>query len=143
MAFVSKHELQPEVEKQLYEQLADLFLANQRKKDCTNLIYELFTKTERLMFAKRIAIIALLERNYTPYSISLALQVSESTVARIDAKRSQGKYTSILKTTKNRQYRLSMLGTLEALLTLGFPGVVAKKARAQMRKDIESWRAGA
>ena len=94
------------------------------------------------MLAKRVAIIALLERGYTPYSISLSLQVSESTVARINAQRMRGRYASIVRTIENKRYRQSILGTLETLLTLGFPGVAAKKVRTQIRQDIESWRAG-
>ena len=143
MSFVSKQELDDRLEKKLYEQLADLFTAHQSPFDNARLIYELFTATERLMFAKRLGIIALLERGYSAYSIALALNVSQSTVARIDANLQKGKYKHMIKNLKNKRYRESIIGTLETLLTLGFPGVAAKKAREQIRNDINAWKRGA
>src|SRR3989344_5572148 len=47
---------------------------------------EFFTKTERVMLAKRLAIIALLLKNVSPYSIHKTLKVSPSTVARLKRK---------------------------------------------------------
>lgn len=142
MSFVSKHKLDTHVEKKLYAQLADLFTAHQGKRASTQLMYELFTPTERLMFAKRVAIITLLERKYSSYSIALALHVSESTVMRIDARRQKGAYTHMIKTIQNKEYRKSLIGTLETLLTIGAPGVATRKIHQQIRNDIESWKSG-
>ena len=142
MVHVSKTKLNPKVEAQLQKQIAELFVAHQTVKECTHLTREFFTKTERIMFAKRLGIIALLERGYSTYAISIAIGVSDSTVARIENQLEHGKFKNILKVLKNKRHRESVLGTIETLLTLGFPGVAGAKVRKQMRTDIESWRAG-
>ena len=142
MTHVSSRKLAHSAEKKLYTQLADIFVAHSRPKDCQRLIYELFTDAERLMFGKRIAVIVLLERNHSFYSIAKALHVSESTVARIDARRQAGAYRQIVRTIKNKEHRQSFIGTLEAVLTAGLPGNVSKRFRDDIRRDIDAWRAG-
>ncbi|MEK7590474.1 MAG: Trp family transcriptional regulator [Patescibacteria group bacterium] len=50
------------------------------KKDVTSLMDSLFTQTERLMLAKRLAIAALLERGLSYKKISNLLKVSSVTI---------------------------------------------------------------
>lgn len=143
MVHISKEKLPEQLEKKLLDQLGSIFMAQQRVPAVRNILYELFTPSERVLFIKRVAIIALLRRKYTPYSIGIALQVSESTVARIASKYHRGGFIHIVKTLERKEYRESILGTLEALLSLGVPGEANRRVRAQMRKDIEAWRSGA
>lgn len=142
MAFVSKRELPGGVKEKLYAQLVDVFTAHEGKFDSKKLVYELFTPTERLMFAKRIAIVLLLEKGYTSYGIAQLLNVSDSTVSRLDVQRERGRFAHIARVLKNREHRHSFIGILETVLTLGLPGVASRKMHERIRKDIEYWRSG-
>ena len=57
---------------------------------------QLFTKTEKLMLAKRLAIIFMLDQKESTYAISNILKVSQSTVARISLKQENGEYGDII-----------------------------------------------
>jgi len=143
MVNVSKKKLPKDVEWELLKQLSAIIVAQQRAKDSDALLYELFTRSERLIFVKRVGIIALLQRGYSPYAISSALNVSETTVAKVLASLERGKYENIVATLKRREHRESVLGILESLVTFGLPGQPQKRLRAKIKGDIEAWRSGA
>ncbi len=56
-----------------------------------------FTKTEKLMFAKRLAIILMLDQGESTYAIEQILKVSPSTVALMSLEYEKGTYSSLLK----------------------------------------------
>ena len=142
MAFVSKQPLPKEVERQLHEQFVDVLVAHDDVRAVRKLTYELFTPTERLMLAKRIAIVLLLEKGYSTYAVAQLLCVSDTTAARLDQHRENGRFAAIIKTLKAREHRHSILGMIETLVTFGMPGVASRSVRDRLRKDIEHWRAG-
>jgi len=57
---------------------------------------ELFTKTEKLMLAKRLAIVCMLDQKESVYAIEQILKVSPSTVARISLQYEKGAYSKLL-----------------------------------------------
>lgn len=57
---------------------------------------ELFTKTEKIMLAKRLAIIFMLDRKESVYAIEQVLKVSPSTVVRISLQYEKGAYQKLL-----------------------------------------------
>ncbi len=62
-----------------------------------SLFNELFTKTEKLMIAKRLAIIYLISQKESLYAIEQTLKVSPSTVARMSYKYEKGNYKELVK----------------------------------------------
>lgn len=74
---------------------------------------ELFTKTEKIMLAKRLAIVFMLDRNESIYAIGQILKVSPSTVARISVKYEKGDYSELLKEIRAQN---SFWGLLEKII---------------------------
>ncbi|MAZ67429.1 hypothetical protein CL652_01515 [bacterium] len=140
MVNVSKRQLPEKVENELIKQLSALIVAQQNTRESRNLIFDLFTPAERVVFIKRVGIIALIQRGYSHNAISEALHVSDTTVAKVANDLDRGKYAAIAATLERREYRESILGILESLITFGFNP--QQRLRKQIRKDIESWRAG-
>lgn len=60
-----------------------------------NILDDLFTETERLMLAKRCAVILMVERDVSHYAIWNSLKVSSSTVSRIAKECEEGKHQSV------------------------------------------------
>jgi uncharacterized protein YerC len=64
---------------------------------------ELFTQTEKLMLAKRLAIVFMLEQKESIYAIEQVLKVSPSTVARMSVKHENGGYEELISEIKKHQ----------------------------------------
>lgn len=78
--------------------------------------YEFFTYTERAMFAKRLAVIAMLSREVSNYAIANALCVSPSTVERMSLQYERGKYDGIIKHALGKK---DIWEILESVLSVG------------------------
>ena len=143
MVNVSKNILDSRLQKALYEQLSELVIANRTKKDAARMLFELLSPTERLMLAKRLAVIGMLTQEYSTYTIANTLKVSVATVLRVQRDIEKKSLEHIVKIFRRKTGRARLLSTVELLVTLGFPGVASKKLRAQMRADAEAWHAGA
>jgi len=87
-----KRETKERLEKNLYSILADT-TSHAREK----IFNELYTETERVMFAKRLGMLALLDRGIPSFTISKILSVSPSTVERFDVYRERGKYKETIR----------------------------------------------
>ncbi len=68
-----------------------------KKGETKPVFYEFFTYTERAMFAKRLAVIAMLSQKVSNYAISEVLRMSPSTIERMFLKYERGKYDGIIK----------------------------------------------
>lgn len=105
MPHVSKNKLNPHVEKDLTDTL-ELILSKLSNKDLIKgFLISLLTPTERIMLAKRLAVIILLKEN-TPHSqIAQTLHVTRITVSRMELfleARGQG-YEKVLEILKNER----------------------------------------
>ena len=96
------------------------------------LIETLLTPTERIMIAKRLAIIVMLENDHTYYRISKTLKVSTSTLKRLHKNLAAGWYRPIQNMIRKRN-SLSFLELLEVLLAAGMPSIAGP--RYQKRLD--------
>lgn len=96
MSHVSKKLLEQkkffDIHKELFKAIAEL----SRSGRTSVALGELFTKTEKLMLAKRLAIICMLDRKESIYAIERALKVSPSTVARISLGCEKGAYSHLI-----------------------------------------------
>jgi len=84
MPQVSKVPLQRGVEKKIRKALGESLARISSESEMERYIFDLFTPTERIMLAKRLAIAALLVKELPYHEISEKLRVSTSTVARVN-----------------------------------------------------------
>ena len=84
MPMVSKRRLFPEIEERINELLLDAIAKITDKNEVEQLLNDFFTKTERIMFSKRLAIAVLLLKEYDFKTISKTLKVSSSTIMRVN-----------------------------------------------------------
>jgi uncharacterized protein YerC len=81
MSKISKNKLAPNTYNSILESLISVLVSLNTKKDMTDLIDSLFTQTERLMLAKRLAIALLLDRGMNYKEISKLIKVSSVTIS--------------------------------------------------------------
>src|SRR3989344_399934 len=97
MPHISRRKLSKEHFNKLLVELLKSLERSFKKGETKPVFYEFFTYTERAMFAKRLAVIAMLDRGVSSYAISEVLRMSPSTVDRMALKHERGKYTAIIK----------------------------------------------
>src|SRR4030042_5505852 len=84
MPQVSKVPLPKEIEKTIRYAFKESLARISSEEEMERYIFDLFTPTEQVMFAKRLAIAALLTRNFPYQEIADKLKVSTATVARVN-----------------------------------------------------------
>jgi len=110
MPHVSHKRLDKKSFNKIYDQLISVFDTAGRKYDSDILLRELLTKTEKTMFAKRLAILSMIDEGISKHYISEILSVSSSTVDRISVKYEQSRYPYISKIIrKNKETIWQML----------------------------------
>ena len=87
---VSKTKLNKQVEKQIYEIFYQTIADLRRKEDAKIFIRDFFTKTEKSVMIKRLAVAMYLEKGRSYDQIKNALKVSSATIANVDKIMSRG-----------------------------------------------------
>ncbi|MBI4114695.1 MAG: hypothetical protein HY445_02535 [Candidatus Niyogibacteria bacterium] len=90
MPKVSKYKLEKAVFDEISKELRDIFAETKDKKDIENFLSDLLTPTEKIMLAKRLAIVIMLKRTYPFRVISKTLKVSEATIGTIKERLDRG-----------------------------------------------------
>lgn len=83
MPQVSKHKLSNKAEKQLIECLNLVFSTISKQDEMIRFLNAFLTNTEKLMLAKRLAIVVLLSENLPDSQIATSLHVTRITVAKM------------------------------------------------------------
>jgi uncharacterized protein YerC len=86
MPHISKQKIKEETNKIILSEFTKFVLKLKYQKSDIGFFEDFFTKTEQVMLAKRLAIIALLLKGMSPYAIHKNLKVSPSTVDRMKRK---------------------------------------------------------
>jgi TrpR-related protein YerC/YecD len=99
MPKISKNKLDKAAHEFISNNLIDTLTELDDKKEIASFMDSLFTQTERLMLAKRLAIAALLERGLSYTKISKLLKVSSVTIGfvRNSIMKNNNPYTSLVK----------------------------------------------
>lgn len=119
MTNISKQKLTPKEEQKLFTQLSKLLTVNSPT-TTHRLLDELLGYEEKMMIAKRFAIIALLWQKQSIYSIAQKLHVSTSTVKRIQIDYKIGRYKYILGLLGEPNISfVGILNTIDNILHLG------------------------
>ncbi len=92
---------------------------------------------ERLMLAKRLAVIVMLKEGYSSYRIAETLKLSQSTIKNIQARRSGDAYVEVTKTLKNHlEVYIAILEVVDSLLHAG--GIIPHRVGLDRYKGIRS-----
>lgn len=81
MPHVSRHKVDKEVFRSIHDRLIEVLAGFTERRDLSDLLDDLLTKTERTMIAKRLAIAVMLHKGYPFGVISRTLKVSEGTIS--------------------------------------------------------------
>ena len=90
MSQVSKYPLSKDIYDRIFEIFLKTLINVKDKNEGRNLLKDFFTPTERMMFAKRLGIALLLEKNYDYQTIRGILKVSSGTIASVNLARKYG-----------------------------------------------------
>jgi len=142
MTNISKRPLDPEVSKQLFTQLCSVLGQLDRAK-VSDFLADLLGPEERLMLAKRLAAILMLEHGYSIYKTSESLAISTSTAKSIQRRLQSGSYDHLLKALvrkKNRHILLELLEAVDDILHLGglLPHYNGPDRSKRSRPDVRS-----
>lgn len=117
MPHVSIIKLDPKLLEKLFAKLLAVLEHAQKDNYLFPVIDELLTATEKIMLAKRLAIILILNNNIPQHRIVEILKVSPSTVARMSLNIDIGKFVAILRISKREKLDLEKL--VWSILTVG------------------------
>jgi len=118
MPHVSSKKLKKESLQKLYDEFS-IALEKSAKKSVKLFLNDLLTHTEKIMLAKRFAVIYLLSKDVPVSYISDSLCMSPTTIFKMSLKYDIGKYSSLLKTITNNNKEIWEI--LEKILRAGLP----------------------
>jgi transposase len=98
---------------------------------------ELLSQTERVMLAKRLAVVVMLTRGYSFSQIETMLSVTPQTVSRIFRELKKGNYRKISRYARDRTRHFKETGfwdEIERMLRLGMPPRIGPRRFAQFRR---------
>jgi len=136
MPHVSNNKLKDEDKKALYREfLKSIERAFDTEKGGA-IFQEFLTYTEREMFAKRFAVIAMLEKKVPVSAIAAALKMSRVTIDTMSLKHEAGKYQWVIKSALGKK---DIWEIINSILTLNgsLPSKVGKGRWKNFHKDLQ------
>lgn len=119
MPHVSKQKISEETRRKLDEYIL-FFLEETGSKERLMIFRELFTKTERLMIGKRLALLLLANKKAPTHAISKTLGMSPSTVARFEDRLDRGMYKRTARWLMQDRIRNAIVRMFDRLLMIPF-----------------------
>ncbi len=119
MPHVSKRQLKEKVFLQIYNQFTDSVSSQSKKK--RDVLGDLLTKTEKIMLAKRMAILFMLIEGASLYHAQHVLNVSSSTAARFKRNIDKQMYPNIKSFLHTKQKKKDFWEILEVVVRAGMP----------------------
>ncbi len=117
MPHISSKKLDIGFSNKLFNDLLHILGKAHDKKFLPSVFNELFTETEKIMFAKRVAVILMLVAKTPQHKIVDILKVSPTTVVKTSLKIDIGKYRNLLKISSKEKVDLEKL--VWGILTAG------------------------
>lgn len=132
MPHISKHAIAENVIRELEERVIAV-ISDTGSKTRNRIFKEILTKTERLMIAKRLAMIYLVQKDTATHTISEMLKVSPSTVARFEDKLERKHFTHTASWVKNHTAMNKVLKLIFDLAAIPFEA--QKKSLGRMMDE--------
>ena len=124
MPHISSKRLKDAEEKILKSRLMEILQIIGRNRRAKYALYDLLSDTEMIMLAKRLSIIYLINKEISTLDISEALNVSSSTVQKMEKKFDRGGYENLRRILPKLE--LSLVGAIEVILRAGMPPIAGK-----------------
>jgi len=124
MPHISSKKLKKEHLQKLYSEFSVALEKSAKKSWVKLFLNDFLTRTEKIMLAKRFAVIYLISKDVPSSYIAEALCMSPATIARMSLKYETGKYSSLLKTIKKEDENI--WGILEKILRAGLPPIAGR-----------------
>lgn len=119
MPHISKNQLDDKLFLRLYNQFTEAVTSSlSNKKD---VLGDILTETEKVMFAKRLAVIFMLLEGASSYRIEQILKMSPSTTRRFREGLYKEHYTEIEKLFRSKKKKKDFWLTLEVVIRAGMP----------------------
>ena len=115
MPHISKQKLEQRVADEIYTKLLDHVIYRGSAKDRSLVYGELFTDVEKIMLAKRLAVICMLGEGFSFDDIQETVKVSPSTVARVWSAMQKGKFDETIRIAKKNKTGKIILFILSTL----------------------------
>lgn len=119
MTHVSKRKIEYKIERQIVDAFMNVIFSTNLARGKAR-VHSILTPTERIMLAKRLAIISMLDRDQSYYQIEQTLNVSGSTIKRLHGRLQAGNFDPLCRIF-NRN--LSFIDYLEIFLSAGMPAI--------------------
>ena len=121
MGRVSEKKVKKEFFLKITDQLFDYIVVVRTKSESKQFLNQFLTPSEKIMFAKRLALVVMLKRGYSFTAIRETLKMSESTITKFWKLLRQNKFSFIsevkLKKKKNKEFWAG----LEKIIRAGLP----------------------
>ena len=124
MPHISSKKLKKETLNKLYNEFNKAFEKSAQKSRVRLFLSDFLTKTEKIMLAKRFAVIYLLSKNIPSSYIAESLSMSHSTILKMSLKYDIGKYNLLLRTLEKDNTDIWKI--LEKILKAGLPPRVGR-----------------
>ena len=124
MPHISSKKLKKEYLQKLYNEFSLALEKSARKSWVKIFLNDFLTRTEKIMLAKRFAVIYLLSKDVPTSYIAEALYMSPATISRMSLKYDIGKYSSLLKAIKDENKDIWKI--LEKILRAGLPPIAGR-----------------
>ena len=125
MPHVSKNKLSKKQRYSLDKNFSE-WLDAMTKSNTSIAVKSLLTDTERIMLAKRLSIIFLIEDGLSNYKVSKMCSVTIQTVQRLRADRQKGRFIDLVKLWDKKKERDNMWQLIETFSRMGLPSYVGK-----------------
>jgi len=123
MVHISKDKLGEKVSIQLFNELVS-FISPKNTTAAKGILGDLFTQTEKVMMAKRLAAIFMISEKISLYKIATRLKLSTSTVKRMYTNYSNGEYDELLRELNKRKIEKEKFWELiELIARAGMPSM--------------------
>ena len=131
MTHISRKKIKKEIADELADQFLTFLSLARTKQDARVLARELFSQTERVMFAKRLAVIVLLTRGYSFTQIEESLGVTRQTITRLWKETKAGGYEKIVRYARKHTGHFKKESTMDAFIRIIHMGMPRSGKRWQ------------
>jgi Trp operon repressor len=133
MVYVSKRPMSRKVAENVHTNFIRALFPSVRSRHAREILEALLTKSEKVMLAKRLAIVVMLHNEYTYENICNTLKVSASTVTITHRKLLAGAFDPILSTMSGRTRR-TVMENIELILAAGLPSIAGPKHQHRLNR---------
>ena len=121
MPHLSSKRVKKDIFKRMTNEFINAVAELKTKEEIKGFLRELLTPTERVMLAKRLAIILMLKKGYSFKAVEKTLKISSSTSLRFWRSLKTKPFVFLLKDMKKREARKKFWEELERLSRFGLP----------------------